>query len=68
MIIDPATREVIANPPPTEIFERARKKAQPHTVVNELLRAQIETNSKDLPVGCWWLRRCAVIWRTTHVN
>ena len=18
--------------------------------------------------GCWWLRRCAVIWRTGHVN
>ena len=45
MIIDPATREVITDPPP-EIFEHARRNAKPHNVVNELLRAQIETNSK----------------------
>ena len=45
MIIDPATREVISDPPP-EIFEHARRNAKPHNVVNELLRAQIETNSK----------------------
>ena len=45
MIIDPATREVITDPG-QEIFEHAKRNAEPHNVVTELLRAQIETNSK----------------------
>ena len=45
MIIDPATREIVTDPP-AEIFARATEKAKPHRVVGELLRSQIETNSK----------------------
>lgn len=44
MIVDPATREVIADPGP-EILERASARARPHRVVAELMRSQIETNS-----------------------
>ena len=45
MIVDPATRAVIADPDP-DIFEQARERAAPHRVVNEFMRSQIETNSK----------------------
>ena len=45
MIVDPTTRDVIADPNP-DIFEQARERAAPHRVVNEFLRSQIETNSK----------------------
>ena len=45
MIVDPATRDVIADPDP-DIFEQARERAAPHRVVNEFMRSQIETNSK----------------------
>ena len=44
MIVDPATRDVIADPDPG-IFEQALERASPHRVVNEFLRSQIETNS-----------------------
>ena len=45
MIVDASTRDVIADPDP-DIFSEARERARPHRVVNELLRSQIETNSK----------------------
>ena len=44
MIVDPETRDVIADPDPA-IFARARGRAAPHRIVNEFLRSQIETNS-----------------------
>ena len=45
MIVDAMTRDAISDPDPA-IFEQARERAAPHRVVNELLRSQIETNSK----------------------
>ena len=45
LIVDATTRDAIADPDPA-IFEQARESAVPHTVVSELLRSQIETNSK----------------------
>ena len=45
MVVDPTTRDVIADPDP-DIIERAGERAAPHRVVNEFLRSQIETNSK----------------------
>ena len=45
MIVDAATRDAISDPDPS-VFEQARARAAPHRVVNELLRSQIETNSK----------------------
>ena len=45
MIVDGLTRDVIPDPDPA-IFANARECAPPHRVVSELLRSQIETNSK----------------------
>ena len=45
MVVDPASGEVIADPDPA-IFDNARKSAGEHRVVSELLRSQIETNSR----------------------
>ena len=45
MVVDPASGEVIADPDPA-IFDNAREAAGEHRVVNELLRSQIETNSR----------------------
>ncbi len=45
MIVDATTRDAISDPDPS-VFEQARERAAPHRVVNELLRSQIETNSK----------------------
>ena len=45
MVVDPASGEVIADPDPS-IFEQAREGAGEHRVVYELLRSQIETNSR----------------------
>ena len=45
MFVDPASGEVIADPDPV-IFDEARDAAGEHRVVYELLRSQIETNSR----------------------
>ena len=45
MIVDPGSGEVIADPDPA-IFDDCRRAAGGHRVVNELLRSQIETNSR----------------------
>lgn len=45
MVVDPASGEVVADPDPA-IFEEAREAAGEHRVVNELLRSQMETNSR----------------------
>ena len=45
MIVDATTRDAISDPDPS-VFEQAQERAAPHRVVNELLRSQIETNSK----------------------
>lgn len=45
MVVDPASGEVIADPEPA-IFDEARDAAGDHRVVYELLRSQIETNSR----------------------
>ena len=45
MIVDPGSGEVIADPDPA-IFDECRRAAGEHRVVNELLRSQIETNSR----------------------
>ena len=45
MIVDAQTGDVVSDPDPA-LFERARARAAPHRVVSELLRSQIETNSK----------------------
>ena len=45
MVVDPASGEVIADPDPA-IFEEAQEAAGEHRVVYELLRSQIETNSR----------------------
>ena len=45
MVVDPASGEVIADPHPA-IFEEAQQAAGEHRVVYELLRSQMETNSR----------------------
>ena len=45
MVVDPASGEVIADPDPA-IFEEAQQAAGEHRVVYELLRSQMETNSR----------------------
>ena len=45
MFVDPASGDVIADPDPA-IFDEAREAAGEHRVVYELLRSQIETNSR----------------------
>ncbi|MYD44924.1 MAG: carboxylate-amine ligase [Gammaproteobacteria bacterium] len=44
-LIDPQTRDLISDPAP-QIFDECEKKSVPHKVVREMLRTQIETNSK----------------------
>ncbi len=44
-LIDPETRDLLADPDP-RIFEECERTSGPHTVVHEALRAQIETNTK----------------------
>ena len=44
MIVDPRSRDIIADPDPG-IFEACMRAAGKHRVVNELLQSQIETNS-----------------------
>lgn len=45
MIVDPETRDVVSDPD-QGILVKASEQAGEHQVVNELLRSQIETNSK----------------------
>ena len=45
MLVDAHSGEAIANPA-EEIFEQASRRAHPHRVVREFLKAQMETNSK----------------------
>ena len=44
-LVDAETRDIIADPDPA-IMERCRREAGPHKVVPELLRSQIETNTR----------------------
>lgn len=44
-LVDPDSRDIIADPNP-EIFDLCEKNRGPHGVVHELLRSQIETNTR----------------------
>ena len=44
-LVDPETRDLIANPP-AALFEDCQRAAGPHKVVREFLRSQIETNTR----------------------
>ncbi len=44
-LVDPETRDLAVDPDPA-IFEECERLAGPHKVVHELLRAQIETNTR----------------------
>lgn len=44
-LIDPETRDLISDPDP-QIFDECEKNSAPHKVVRELLRSQIETNTR----------------------
>lgn len=44
-LVDPGTRDMLADPDP-RIFEHCRTHAGPHKVVPEMLRSQIETNTR----------------------
>ena len=44
-LVDPETRDIIADPDPG-IMERCERESGPHTVVPELLRSQVETNTR----------------------
>lgn len=44
-LIDPSTRDLISDPDP-KIFDECEKNSVPHKVVREMLRTQIETNSR----------------------
>lgn len=44
-LIDPSTRDLISDPDP-KIFDECEKDSVPHKVVREMLRTQIETNSR----------------------
>ena len=44
-LVDPETRDLVADPDPG-IMERCQRERGPHTVVPELLRSQIETNTR----------------------
>lgn len=64
-IVDPATRGMLADPDPA-IFDYCREHAGAHKVVPEMLRSQIETNTRvcesvqDLRVAMQETRRLAV--------
>ncbi|MXZ43933.1 MAG: carboxylate-amine ligase [Gammaproteobacteria bacterium] len=44
-LIDPKTRDLISDPDP-KIFDECEQKSVPHKVVREMLRTQIETNTR----------------------
>lgn len=44
-LIDPKTRDLISDPDP-KIFDECEKNSVPHKVVREMLRTQIETNTR----------------------
>ena len=44
-LIDPETRDLISDPDP-QIFDECERNSEPHNVVRELLRSQIETNTR----------------------
>ena len=44
-LIDPETRDLVSDPDP-QLFEECEKNSAPHKVVRELLRSQIETNTR----------------------
>ncbi|MYD45140.1 MAG: carboxylate-amine ligase [Gammaproteobacteria bacterium] len=44
-LIDPETRDLVADPD-THIFDECERNSAPHKVVRELLRSQIETNTR----------------------
>lgn len=44
-LIDPVTRDLISDPDP-KIFDECEENSVPHKVVREMLRTQIETNSR----------------------
>ena len=44
-LVDPETRDIIADPDPG-IMERCQRESGPHKVVPELLRSQVETNTR----------------------
>ena len=44
-LVDPESRDLIADPDPA-LFEVCEQRSGPHKVVHELLRAQIETNTR----------------------
>ena len=44
-LVDPETKDVISDPD-LRIFEECEKNSEPHKVVRELLRSQIETNTR----------------------
>ena len=44
-LVDPTTRDLVANPDPG-ILEECQNNAGPHKVVSEFLRSQIETNTR----------------------
>ena len=44
-LVDPETRDLLSNPDP-RIFEACEENAGPHRVVRELLRTQVETNTR----------------------
>ena len=44
-LVDPETRDLLSDPD-LRIFDECEKKSEPHKVVRELLRSQIETNTR----------------------
>ena len=44
-LVDPETRDLISDPDP-QIFDECERNSEPHNVVRELLRSQIETNTR----------------------
>ena len=44
-LVDPESRDLIADPPPA-LFDACERDSGPHKVVHELLRSQIETNTR----------------------
>ena len=65
MIVDPRSRDVVADPD-EGIMTKASEQAGEHRVVNELLRSQIETNSRvcgsvgEIAHSLVEMRRCAI--------
>ena len=65
MIVDPGSRDVVADPD-ERILARASERAGEHKVVSELLRSQMETNSRvcasiaEIEQSLRETRRCAI--------